>query len=51
MKIKVTIKPKSKAAQAFKKYMAEKDAFRKAVKSGDAFTYAKQRPIKFDAPI
>ena len=51
MTIKVTIKENSPAAKAFKKYMAEKAAFREAVKSGNAINYAKKSSIKFATPV
>jgi len=51
MKIKVTIKPDSKAAKVVKKYMAEKDAFRHAVKSGEAANYIKTNKVKLDSPL
>ena len=51
MNIKVTIKKDSPAEKVFKAYMAEKDAFRKAVQSGEAVTYATTKPVKFAQPL
>jgi hypothetical protein len=33
-RIKITIKPNTKTAKAFKKYLSEKEAFKEAVKAG-----------------
>ena len=46
MKIKATIKKNSPAAQALKELLADKAAFRKAVESGKALEYAKQKSGK-----
>jgi hypothetical protein len=51
MTIRITIKAKSKAARAFKKYLAEKKAFKEAVAKGNARSYAQNSPIKFDLPV
>lgn len=51
MTIKITIKKDSKAAVAFKKYMADKEAFRKAIRSGNAIPNTKQRPVKLATPV
>jgi hypothetical protein len=51
MGIKVTIKPGSKTAHAFKKYMADKAAFKQAVTSGNVTAYVKKSGKKFDTPI
>lgn len=49
--IKITIKENSKTAVAFRAYMAEKEEFRKAVISGNAVEYIKQRNAKFAASL
>lgn len=51
MKIKATIKKDSIAAQAVRKFMAEKEAFKKAVQNGEAVKYAKTKPVKFATPV
>jgi len=51
MGIKITIKPGSETAHAFKKYMADKAAFKQAVMSGNITSYVKQKGKKFDTPI
>ena len=50
MKIKVTIKAGSKAADTVKKQVAEKKAFREAVKNGNVSKYAKENPTYFSIP-
>ena len=51
MTIKVTIKQNSTAAEAFKKYMAEKGTFRKAIVSGKTIDYSKIKITKFATPV
>ena len=50
-KIKVNIKKDSVAAKAFKAFMAEKDAFRQAVQSGNVNSYAKKREAQSAQPV
>jgi hypothetical protein len=53
--IKITIPANSKAGELFKKYMAEKKAFRQAVASSRNYNEfvenCKKNNIKFDSPI
>ena len=51
MTIKITIKENSKLAEIFKKYMAEKKAFREAAASGNYVEYCKKNNLKFDTPV
>jgi hypothetical protein len=51
MTIKVTIKANSKAAEVFKKYMAEKKALREAAANGNYVEYCKKNNLKFDTPV
>jgi hypothetical protein len=51
MKIKVTIKKGTSEEKAFKSYMEEKKALRKAVENGRVAEYAKKNPGKFATPI
>lgn len=51
MSTKITIKSESKIGQVFTKYMAEKSAFRDAVKTGKIGEYIKSRNVKFDSPV
>lgn len=50
-KINITIKSNSSTAKVFKKYMAEKAAFKTAVMTGNVSSYVKQSGTKFDSPI
>lgn len=53
--IKITIDANSKAGELFKKYMAEKKAFREAVANSRNFNEfvenCKKNNIKFDSPV
>ncbi|MEI6950675.1 hypothetical protein V9K67_26060 [Paraflavisolibacter sp. H34] len=51
MKTKITIKKDSKAAVAIKAYMAEKEAFRKAVQEGRAIDYVRKNPQQFGQTV
>ncbi|RFM26718.1 hypothetical protein [Deminuibacter soli] len=51
MSIKITIKKNSKAHEAIKRMMAEKDAFRKAIKSGDDAAFFEKYKDKISTPV
>lgn len=51
MKTKITIKKDTPTAEVFKEYLAEKEAFRKAVEAGKADEYAEQQSEKFAQPV
>lgn len=51
MKIKVNIKSNTAASKMFKKYLEEKDAFKKAVKEGNVTAFVKSSGKKVDNPI
>jgi hypothetical protein len=51
MEIKVTIEVDSKLAEAIKRHMAEKKAFRDAVTTGNVHSYVQQNKMKFDLPV
>ena len=50
-KIEIKIDSDSSKAKMFKKYMAEKAAFKNAVASGNVTSFVKQSGLKFDSPI
>ena len=49
--IKITIKQDSPAAKMMEEFMAEKEAFRKAVEAGKAAEYAESKPERFATPL
>lgn len=51
MAIKITIEKDSKAAQAAKEFIRQKDEFRNAVKSGKVNEYAKDNEDKLAQPV
>lgn len=50
-KTQITLDPESPEAKQFKKYLAEKAAFKKAVTSGNISTFTKKNGLKFDTPL
>ena len=51
MAITINIKKGSKEDRAIKKYMANKAAFRTAIKNGTVSEFIKQENIKLDTPV
>lgn len=49
--IKININPESATGEAFRNYLDEKAALKKAVKSGNINSFAKTYGKKFDTPI
>lgn len=51
MNIKITIEKGSKAAEAIKAFMKQKEEFHKAVESGRVEEYAKKNCVRFSQPV
>jgi len=49
--IEIIIPENTKQSKAFQEYMAEKNAFKKAVISGNITSFIKEKGKKFDCPV